>query len=125
MTPVASSAFNLIDLDDNNYIMAGTLPTELLWDERDFDQRWGEHPFDLHELVMYGRPVKTPRWQQAYGADYAYTGSRNNALPIPNWLLPLQSWAASAICDQLNGFLLNWYEGPEHYIGPHHDSLKG
>lgn len=24
---------------------------------------------------MHGRKVKTPRWQQAYGADYRYTGN--------------------------------------------------
>ena len=29
---------------------------------------------------MHGRKVKTPRWQQAYGADYRYTG--NTAIDV-------------------------------------------
>ena len=74
---------------------------------------------------MHGRPVKTPRWQQAYRADYHYTGRTNTALPVPAILEPLHHWARQAIDDRLNGLLLNWYDGAlGHYIGPHHDSTK-
>ena len=38
---------------------------------------------------MHGRAVKPPRWQQAYGADYRYTGNTNRALPVPDELAPL------------------------------------
>lgn len=71
---------------------------------------------------MHGKLVETPRWQQAFGRDYHYTGRINEALPIPEELWPLLLWSQSAIDETLNGLLLNWYEGPEHYIGPHHDS---
>jgi hypothetical protein len=74
---------------------------------------------------MHGRPIKTPRWQQAYGADYHYTGRTNAALSVPAILEPLHHWARQAIDDRLNGLLLNWYDGAlGHYIGPHHDSTK-
>ena len=76
--------------------------------------------------MIHGRKVKTPRWQQAYGTDYHYTGRVNQALPVPPLLEPLLIWSREAIHDRLNGLLLNWYDGElGHYIGPHHDSTKG
>jgi len=74
---------------------------------------------------MHGRMVRTPRWQQAYGRDYHYTGNVNKALAVPETLEPLLAWVRSAIFPGLNGILINWYEGPEHYIGSHHDSVNG
>ncbi len=47
------------------------------------------------------------------------------ALPVPADLEPFRDWARHAINEQLNGLLLNWYDGQlGHYIGPHHDSTK-
>jgi hypothetical protein len=28
------------------------------------------HPLAYHEIMMRGRAVKTPGWQQAFGMDY-------------------------------------------------------
>jgi alkylated DNA repair dioxygenase AlkB len=67
--------------------------------------------------------VKTPRWQQAFGADYHYTGRVNAGLPVPAILRPLWDWCRGSIDARLNGLLLNWYEpGLGHYIGAHRDS---
>jgi alkylated DNA repair dioxygenase AlkB len=67
--------------------------------------------------------VKTPRWQQAYGEDYYYSGHVNKALPIPPVMTPLLHWARAQIDPRLNGILLNWYDGKlSHYIGRHRDS---
>lgn len=75
---------------------------------------------------MHGRLVRTPRWQQAYGRDYFYTGRVNAALPIPDELEPLHSWVRKTISSDLNGLLLNWYDGAlGHYIGRHRDSVRG
>jgi len=46
---------------------------------------------------MHGRPAQTPRWQQAYGADYHHTGRTNTALPVPAILEPLHAWARRTI----------------------------
>ena len=74
---------------------------------------------------MPGGPVKTPRWQQAYGADYHYTGRVNKALPVPPLLQPLLDWSRGAVAKELNGILLNWYDGSMgHYIGKHRDSIQ-
>jgi alkylated DNA repair dioxygenase AlkB len=112
------------DLGERLWFLTGTLPAELVWDATRFDEVWALHPEGKHVIHMPGGPVETPRWQQAYGADYHYTGRTNTALPVPPVLEPLRAWALQAIDPRLNGVLLNWYEGPGHYIGPHHDSTR-
>ena len=72
---------------------------------------------------MLGKLVKTPRWQQAFGRDYQYTGRTNRALPVPNDLRALLTWTNNVVDERLNGILLNWYDGKlGHYIGRHRDS---
>jgi alkylated DNA repair dioxygenase AlkB len=112
-------------LDDGHRFYAGRLPSALCHDAAGFDLLWNLHPSDYHLIKMHGRLVETPRWQQAYGANYHYTGRTNTAQPIPPILEPLPVWARQAIDERLNGLLLNWYEGTlGHYIGPHKDSTK-
>lgn len=109
----------------NHKFWVGKLPLALALSEVGFDQLWHLHPQDYHEIMIHGRLVKTPRWQQAYGVDYHYTGRVNAALPIPALILPIISWAKETIDDRLNGVLLNWYDGElGHYIGAHRDSTK-
>lgn len=119
-------AFSLTnhDLGDGCAFRVGRLPDELIWDHVMLDSLWQLHPHEKHVVMMHGRLVPTPRWQQAYGADYHYTGRVNQALPVPSELSPFLAWAQAEIYPALNGLLLNWYEGPNHYIGPHHDSTK-
>jgi len=112
-----------VALDDTRAVLVGTLPASLVPDATGFDALWAIHPAGFHEIKMHGRPVKTPRWQQAYGADYRYTGNTNRALPLvppmPAWL----AWVRERFDPQLNGLLLNWYDGNAgHYIGKHRDS---
>lgn len=111
-------------LGDGLSVSTGALRTDLLWNDAEFLEAWELHPRDRHRVTMVGKWVETPRWQQAYGANYNYTGSRNNARPIPTLLGPLLSWVRREIDDRLNGMLLNWYEGSRDYIGPHRDSTK-
>lgn len=78
------------------------------------------------EIMMHGKPVKTPRWQQAYGVDYHYSGQNNAALPILPCLVPLLEYVQREIDARLNGVLLNWYDAEfGHYIGKHRDSRHG
>jgi alkylated DNA repair dioxygenase AlkB len=117
--------FERHDLDGRHSFFTGRLPESLSVDAAAFGALWSMHPDDYHIIQMHGRPVRTPRWQQAYGADYHYTGRTNTAFPVPAILEPFHRWARRAIDDRLNGLLLNWYDGAlGHYIGPHHDSIK-
>ncbi len=113
-------------LDDGHRLFVGRLPEDLRPDAAGFEALWALHPEDYHVIKMMGRPVKTPRWQQAYGRDYRYTGTTNVALPVPPRLGPVLAWGRAAVDGRLNGLLLNWYDGSRgHYIGPHHDNTNG
>ena len=58
--------------------------------------------------------------------DDQYTGSRNNALPLPDALAPFLTRAIDETDARLNGLLLNWYDGDQqHYIGKRRDSIDG
>ncbi|MES2645157.1 MAG: alpha-ketoglutarate-dependent dioxygenase AlkB [Myxococcota bacterium] len=103
-------------------VLVDTLPEAV---PADFEALWALHPADFHQIRMMGRLVHTPRWQQAYGRDYRYTGSLNRALPVPPLLEP---WLELARTFEpgANSLLVNWYDGAlGHYIGRHRDAPHG
>jgi alkylated DNA repair dioxygenase AlkB len=113
-------------LDDGHRFLVGRLPGELCPDAAGFEVLWDLHPSDYDVIHMLGRPVKLPRWQQAYGKDYHFSGRTSEAQPIPTVLDPFLGWSRERIDDRLNGLLLNWYDGAlGHYIGPHNDETTG
>ncbi|MBI4022190.1 MAG: alpha-ketoglutarate-dependent dioxygenase AlkB [Candidatus Andersenbacteria bacterium] len=110
-------------LNDHHAIYCGRLPPELMPNQDQFQVLWRLHPDTYHQIMIHGRLVNTPRWQQAYGFDYHYSRSLNKALPLPELLHPLLAWCKDTVDRRLNGILLNWYDGKlKHYIGRHRDS---
>ncbi|HEY0405556.1 MAG TPA: alpha-ketoglutarate-dependent dioxygenase AlkB [Pyrinomonadaceae bacterium] len=117
--------FERHDLGDGHAFLTGQLPFKLRFDAAAFEALWQLRPPEFHEILMHGRVVKTPRWQQAFGMDYRYTGRVNRALPLPPLLLPLLAWSQESIDERLNSMLVNWYDGLlGHYMGRHRDSVK-
>ncbi|MEM1325131.1 MAG: alpha-ketoglutarate-dependent dioxygenase AlkB [Bacteroidota bacterium] len=118
--------YEKVHLDENNYLEVFRQILLFQLNEQDFDSLWNEHPQEFHNIVIHGKKIKTPRWQQAYGKNYEYTGSRNNALPLNKVHQKYIDWCQKNIDKRLNGLLINWYEGrQQHYIGKHRDSIKG
>jgi len=76
-------------LDEHHRFFRGSLPHKLRPDPTQFAALWNLHPDDYHVIKIHGHLVKTPRWQQAYGADYHYTGRTNVALLMPLDLEPV------------------------------------
>lgn len=111
-------------LSDGCRFYEGMLPEQLTWDDSTFEQAWSLHPPERHKVFII-RETETPRWQQSYGANYSYSGSQNNALPIPPLVQRLLKFVQAEIDSRENGVLFNWYEGSPDYIGPHRDSRKG
>ena len=121
-----SAGLHDLALPDGQLVHLGRLPPELLPDAAGLAALWALHPAQYHVITMHGRPVATPRWQQAYGADYHYTGRVNRAEPLAPALAPFLAWAREALDARLNGVLCNWYDAVHaHYIGKHRDSTKG
>ncbi|MCH2231170.1 MAG: alpha-ketoglutarate-dependent dioxygenase AlkB [Crocinitomicaceae bacterium] len=120
------SGYEKIYLDGEYFIEIYHQVSKLKIDTKEFNLLWNEHPEEFHEVRILGKLIKTPRWQQAYGKNYEYTGSRNNALPIDRIDNKYLEWSKINIDENLNGILINWYEGEQnHYIGKHRDSTKG
>lgn len=110
------------DLDGTHRLYVGALEAPLVPSKYDLHAWWNLHPREFPELAMHGRVVKAPRWQQAYGRSYRFSGRVNEALPIPEFLEPLLEWSRRRVDGRLNGLLLNWYDAAfEHYIGAHRD----
>lgn len=117
--------FETIKLDDEFVIYSSNVIKEFDFDFNKFTEIWNQHPEYYHKINMYGKEIPTPRWQQSYGKNYSYTGSINNALPIPDNLKIFLEWSQINIDNRLNGLLLNWYDGQKgHYIGAHRDDTR-
>jgi hypothetical protein len=80
-------------LDDGHHFFVGQLPDSLRLDAVDFDALWAMHPEGFDSIHMLGRPIELPRWQQAYGFDYHFSGRTSSALPVPATLEPFRDWA--------------------------------
>ncbi|MBX2878088.1 MAG: alpha-ketoglutarate-dependent dioxygenase AlkB [Saprospiraceae bacterium] len=117
--------FDKIALDDRHHIYLSSKAELFRLDQASFQSLWNSHPEEFHEIRIHGKWIKTPRWQQAYGKNYRYTGSKNNALAITAELQPFLDWSRENIDTRLNGLLLNWYDGSRsHYIGAHRDDTR-
>lgn len=115
--------FTSHSLNDGNMLWVGALPDPLRLSPTQFETVWDVKPEASQAVLMFGRPQEIPGKQQAYGANYRFSGQTSVALPVPELLLPFLSWAKDTIDDRLNGLLLNWYDGAlGHYIGQHRDS---
>jgi alkylated DNA repair dioxygenase AlkB len=121
--PVVTT-FRTHDLDGHEFLQ-GRIPDALHWEDVTFEAAWALHPDVRPSIHLHGRTVVIPRWQQAYGRNYRFSNQVSEALPGPAALEPLLAWVKSAIDARLNGVLVNWYEGPNHHIGPHNDSTEG
>lgn len=95
-----------------------------------FEQAWDLHPQDHATIMMFGRPVLTPRFQQAYGESYRFSGNTFEAKPFPDAMQRavqlLQGIVAHAngAVSYLNSGLVNWYADGDHYMGPHADDER-
>jgi len=117
--------FETIPLDEKSVLYYSDKIEEFDFSQDFFQKIWNTHPEKFHTVKMYGKEILTPRWQQAYGKNYSYSGSKNNALPIPDFFKIFLEWSQANIDPRLNGLLLNWYDGQkDHYIGPHRDDTK-
>jgi len=76
---------------------------------------------------VYNKWHTVPRWQQAYGKSYEFSGNVSVALPISAQIQSFIDWANlnetnNGRTGGFNGALLNWYEDGEHHIGWHSDN---
>lgn len=98
------------------------IPEKIRVDDDQFYRIWNLHPEEKGEVMMFGKKVKTPRWQQSYGEAYDFSGMKHSALPLPGgYLTCLLGWVREDSGEKYNQILVNWYSDGSHYIGKHAD----
>ena len=121
--PKSVQTLKRIDLDEgDSWIMFGSVPEELTMDEATFESLWEIHPEEYNTVMMYGREVKTPRWQHSYGQPYYYSGIMHEASALKHpYLKKVQKWVNEHSGENYMQVLVNWYKAGQHYIIAHSD----
>ena len=90
----------------------------------DFNYLVKLQPETQHEIKIFGKTQKVPRYQQAYGKDYIFSNAVSHALPVPDKLKPLMDYFSEMYNCNFNALLINWYPDGQYYIGMHSDNEK-
>lgn len=94
-----------VELDSRCFIRHGSIPPAITPDKELFERIWDFHPHEYPELVMYGRPVKTPRQSQAYEKDYSFSNQVAVAQKASGLLEPFLEWARENVDPELMGYM--------------------
>ncbi len=117
--------FRFHEIVPGHGVLVGRLPPALTPDDAAFDRLWEMKPSEYPLIRIHGRLTPTPRWSQAFGHDYLYSGETQRAAPTPPALARLLAWAQHEFDGRLTGATVNWYDARRgHYIGPHRDSRE-
>src|SRR3989338_9694986 len=102
-----------------------TLHEGISMDKTLFEEIWNLHPEAHGKVRIAGKEIDVPRWQQAYGQSYYYTGMMHTALPLTHpYLIKLLEWVRSDSGKNYTQVLINWYQNGNHYIGSHSDDTS-
>ena len=114
--------------DDRSWLITAFLPFTPTIEE--MKELWAMKPGERTEIMIMGKKVKVPRFDQSFGQAYRFSGSLHPAKPIPP-LIGRFLFFANDCCATLlkrdyrarvfNAVFLNWYDDGEHYIGWHSD----
>jgi len=115
--------------DETSWIDVFQLPEELLPSKEEFEELWDLHPEEHAKVMMYGKLIPVPRFQQSYGKSYSFSGVKHEALPIPPILQKFLDYAnytsySDTYSAKFNMVLVNWYRDGKDYIGPHSDDER-
>lgn len=123
-------------LDTGTFYDSGTLPDNLKVNSDEFENIWKTHPEEYGTVKIYGKELKTPRWQQTYLQNYKFSGIDHKILPLPDTIKKYLDWANTLDMYQnkkqnlnqnlnqkplFNQVLINWYKDGSHYISSHAD----
>eukprot|EP00808_Paulinella_micropora_P021362 g66103.t1 len=87
-----------------------------------FEEIWALKPRERGAVTISGEHVHLPRYQQNFGVMYSFAGMDQAGAPLPKVLRPFKEWVERRENHTYQQLLVNWYEGPDDYIGPHADN---
>jgi hypothetical protein len=121
-----------INLPDGKswYTRLHVLPDDVKVSRKIFDDLWALHPKELLKVKMPSTGddlVEAQRYSQLFGKSYTYSGVVHEAFPLETH--PFLNKIIEFVQKHSGGkpyksVLINWYDGGEQYIGPHHDSTE-
>ena len=86
---------------------------------------WQLRPSAPQFITIFNGQREIPRKQLAMGRDYAFSGQVSHAVTWNPLIARVRDILTSIVGVYYNGCLLNFYEGPNEYIGPHSDAENG
>lgn len=92
-----------------------------------FDKIWSLKPEQKPTIRLFNKLIETPRYYNSFGKDYKFSNTNCISQEIPDVLKPYLNFCNENNDDskyEYNGILVNYYDGPEHYIGYHSDDEK-
>lgn len=113
-----------IELSESSWLDLFDLPEELVPDETLFEALWDLHPNNHAKVMIQGKLIPIPRFQQAYLRDYKFSGVVSKAVEMPEPFQPYLDWANDQGYGTFNEVLVNWYQNGSNYIGSHSDDEK-
>jgi alkylated DNA repair dioxygenase AlkB len=116
------SKLEMHKVSESSYLCTGNIPAELL--KTNFESLWELHPVEHGTIVMRGKTIEVPRWQQSYDLTYTFSGTSQVGVSLPEVLKPYSEWVNSLGFGDFNQKFVNWYSNGHHYIGPHCDDEK-
>lgn len=101
------------------------LPDNIAFSQSQIEEIWNMRPENPHEIKIYGKLIKTPRLQKAYGKDYKFSGTTSISDPMPPQIFDnLIEFLNNKYNSKFNMLLINWYRNGEDYIGYHADDER-
>lgn len=98
------------------------LPPDLCMNSEVFERIWKSHPPNKGQVILYGKKMETPRWQQSYGHDYKFSGMIHKAVPLTDpFLINMFNRVFIHSGRPYYQILINWYLDGRHKIGWHSD----
>ncbi len=94
-------------LDDDGLCLE-CIPHNLRLSESELNSLWEMHPCKGRITVLGVLPFL--HYQQAYGADYHFSGQTIKAEPVPKVLRPALSLVREEIEPLANGIVVSWYD---------------
>jgi len=91
-------------------------------DKSEIEFLYNECPNTKHKIKIFDKMVDIPRYQQAYGRDYPYSGTVSKSKPMPTVIKKLVK-EINKIYPKVNFnmCLVNWYLTGNDYIDFHAD----
>lgn len=112
-----------IELTPSSYLLVWLLPQNVRVSSEEFATLLASKPAERGTVMIMGREVQVPRWQETFGRPYRFSGIMHRPSRATPPLVTRLLEHIPRVVPQVtpNSALLNWYLDGTQYIGRHAD----